>query len=105
MTLVASERGKEKENACPTQSIITKVEGEFRACDFEVSLLKATVDMIGSAPLVRGYEGIKGGLDFGYIFKSRTWSFKPEKATIKSGFKSMLMFSDATAKLRWVDIG
>ena len=63
-TLIATERGKEKENACPTQSIITKVEGEFRACDFEVSLLKATVDMIGSAPLVRGYEGIKGGIGF-----------------------------------------
>ena len=60
MTLVATENGKEKENACPTQSIITKVEGEFRACGFEVSLSKATVnryvrnDMIGSAPLARG---------------------------------------------------
>jgi len=62
--LIAAERGKEKENACPMQSIITKVEGEFRACGFEVSLSKATVnhyvwnDMIGSAPIVRGYEGI-----------------------------------------------
>jgi hypothetical protein len=27
--LVATKRGKEKENACPTQSIITKVEGEI----------------------------------------------------------------------------
>jgi hypothetical protein len=63
-TLIVTERGKEKENACPTQSIITKVEGEFHARGFEVSLSKATVnryvrnDMIGSAPLVRGYEGI-----------------------------------------------
>ena len=38
-TLIATERGKEKqENACPTQSIITKAEGEFRARGFEVSL-------------------------------------------------------------------
>jgi hypothetical protein len=43
-TLFATEREKEKENACPTQSIITKVEGEFRACGFEVSLSKATVN-------------------------------------------------------------
>jgi len=63
-TLIATERGKEKENACPTQSIITKVEGEFRARGFEVLLSKATVnryvrnEMIGSAPLARGYEGI-----------------------------------------------
>ena len=62
--LIATERGKEKENACPTQSIITKVEGEFRAHAFEVSLSKATVNryvwngMIRSAPLVRGYKGI-----------------------------------------------
>ncbi len=39
-TLIATERGKEKENACPTQSIITKVEGEFRARGFEVSNVK-----------------------------------------------------------------
>ena len=62
--LIATERGKEKENACPMQSIIAKVEGEFRACGFEVSLSKATVnhyvwnDMIGSVPLARGYDGI-----------------------------------------------
>ena len=36
--LIAAERGKEKENACPMQSIITKAEGEFRARGFEVSL-------------------------------------------------------------------
>jgi hypothetical protein len=41
-----------------------KVEGEFRARGFEVSLSKTTVnryvrnDMIGSAPLTRGYKGI-----------------------------------------------
>ena len=63
-TLIASERGKEKEKACTTLPIITKVEGEFRARGFEVSLSKATVnryvwnDMIGSAPLTRGYKGI-----------------------------------------------
>ena len=43
-TLIATERGKEKENVCPTQSIITKVEGEFCARGFEVSLSKATVN-------------------------------------------------------------
>jgi hypothetical protein len=63
-TLIATERGKEKENACPTQSILTKVEGEFRARGFDVSLSKVTVNryvrngMVGSAPLARGYEGI-----------------------------------------------
>ncbi len=62
--LIAAERGKEKENACPTLSIITKVEGEFCARGFEVLLSKATVnryvqnDMIGSVSLARGYEGI-----------------------------------------------
>jgi hypothetical protein len=63
-TLVATERGKEKKNACPTQSILTKVGGEFRAHGFVVSLSKATVNcyvwngMVGSAPLARGYKGI-----------------------------------------------
>jgi hypothetical protein len=58
--LIDDERGKEKENACPMLPIITKVEGEFCARGFEVSLSKATVnryvrnDMIGSAPLARG---------------------------------------------------
>ena len=62
--LIATERGEKKENACPTQSIITKVEGGFRAPGFEVLLSKATVnryiwnDMIRSASLARGYEGI-----------------------------------------------
>jgi len=46
------------------QSIITEVEEEFRARGFEVPLSKTTVnryvwnDMIRSAPLTRGYEGI-----------------------------------------------
>jgi len=62
--LIATERGKEKENASPTLSIITKVKGKFCAHGFEVLLSKATVnryvwnDMIGSASLARGYEGI-----------------------------------------------
>ena len=62
--LIAAERGREKENACLTLSIITKVEGEFPARGFEVSMSKATVncyvwnEMIGSAPFARGYEGI-----------------------------------------------
>ena len=45
--LIAAEKGKEKENTCPMLSIITKVEGEFRACGFEVSLSKATVNAAG----------------------------------------------------------
>ena len=62
--LIDAERGKEKENACLMLSIIMKVEGEFRARGFEVSLSKATVnryvrnDMLGSEPLARGYEEI-----------------------------------------------
>jgi hypothetical protein len=63
MTLVATERGKEKENTCPTLSIIKQVKGEFHAHGFEVSLTKPTVNcyvqsnMIGSAPFTRGYDG------------------------------------------------
>ncbi len=62
--LIATERGKEKESTCPAQSIITKDERGFRARGFEMLLSKATVncyvwnDMIGSAPLARGYKGI-----------------------------------------------
>ena len=44
MPLTAAERGEEKENACPTLSIIAKVEGEFHARGYEVSLSKATVN-------------------------------------------------------------
>jgi hypothetical protein len=62
--LVAAERGKEKEDSRLTLSIIKQVKGEFRAHSFEVSLIKPTVNhyvwsnMIGSAPLARGYERI-----------------------------------------------
>ena len=65
MMLVAAERKEEKkENACPTATAIAQVEGEFKARSFAVSLAKSTVnryiqnDMVGSAPLARGYEGI-----------------------------------------------
>ena len=63
-TLVAAERNEEKENARPTATVITQVEGEFKARGFAVSLAKSTVncyiqnDMVGSVPLARGYEGI-----------------------------------------------
>jgi hypothetical protein len=63
-TLVAAEREQEKENALPTATVIAQVEGEFKACGFAVKLTKSTVnryvwrDMVGTAPLTRGYEGI-----------------------------------------------
>ena len=62
--LVAAERNEEEENARPTATVITQVEGEFKARGFAVSLAKSTVncyiqnDMVRSAPLARGYEGI-----------------------------------------------
>ena len=58
--IIAAERGKEKENACPMLSINTKVKGGFRARGYEVSLSKATVnryawnDMIGRRHLREG---------------------------------------------------
>jgi len=63
-TPVAAERNEEKENARPTATVIAQVEGEFNMCGFAVLLAKSTVnryiqnDMVGSAPLARGYEGI-----------------------------------------------
>jgi len=62
--LVAAEREQEKENARSTATVIAQVEGEFKASGFVVKLTKSTVnryvqrDMVGTAPLTRGYEGI-----------------------------------------------
>ena len=62
-TLVATERNEEKENTRPTATVIAQVDGGFKACGFVVSLAKSTVNryiqnnMVGSAPLARGYEG------------------------------------------------
>jgi hypothetical protein len=62
--LIAAEREQEKENTRPTATVITQVEGEFKARGFAVKLTKSTVnryirrDMVGTAPLTRGYEGI-----------------------------------------------
>ena len=56
--------GKEKENVRLTLMIIVQVEGGFIAHGFGVLLTKPTVnryvsnDMVGSVPLVKGYEGI-----------------------------------------------
>jgi hypothetical protein len=64
-TLVAEERGKEKENQRTTAQVIEQVEGEFRVRGFGVTLSKVTINlyvrknMIGTFPrLVRGYEGL-----------------------------------------------
>ncbi len=46
MTLVAAERGKEKENVCLTMAIIVQDEGEFLACRFGVLLAKLTVNCL-----------------------------------------------------------
>ncbi len=63
-TLVAEERAKEeKENRRTTAEVIEQVEGEFRARGFPVTLSKPTINryvmlnMIGTFPLARGYEG------------------------------------------------
>jgi hypothetical protein len=62
-TLVAEERTKEKENRCMTAEVIEQVEWEFRARGFPVTLSKLTINryvalnMIGTFPLARGYEG------------------------------------------------
>jgi hypothetical protein len=65
-TLIAAEREQEKENACPTASVIAQVKEEFKARGFAVKLAKSTVNryiqngMVKTAPLAiaRGYEGI-----------------------------------------------
>jgi hypothetical protein len=63
-TLIAEERAKEeKENPRTTTEVIEQVEGEFRARGFPVMLSKLTINqyvvlnMIGTFPLARGYEG------------------------------------------------
>jgi hypothetical protein len=62
-TLVAEERAKEKENRHTTAEVIAQVEGEFRARGFPVTMSKPTINryvalnMIGTFPLARGYEG------------------------------------------------
>jgi hypothetical protein len=62
-TLVAEERAKEKENRRTTAEVIAQVEGEFRARGFPVMMSKPTINryvalnMIGTFPLARGYEG------------------------------------------------
>jgi hypothetical protein len=47
-TLIAAERGKEKENTSPTLMIIEQVKGQFRAHGFEVSLTKPTVNLVAT---------------------------------------------------------
>ena len=62
-TLVVEERAKEKENRRMTAEVIAQVEGEFRARGFPVTMSKLTINryvalnMIGTFPLARGYEG------------------------------------------------
>jgi len=62
-TLVAEERAKEKENRSTTAEVIAQVEGEFQARGFPVTMSKPTINqyvalnMIGTFPLARGYEG------------------------------------------------
>jgi hypothetical protein len=63
-TLVSKERAKEeKENRRTTAEVIEQIEGEFRARGFPVMLSKPTINqyvalnMIGTFPLARGYEG------------------------------------------------
>ncbi len=62
-TLVAEERAKEKANRRTTAEVIAQVEGEFRARGFPVTMSKPTINryvvmnMIGTFPLARGYEG------------------------------------------------
>ena len=62
-TLVAEERAKEKENRRTTAEVIVQVKGEFRARGFPVTMSKPTINryvalnMIGTFPLARGYEG------------------------------------------------
>ncbi len=57
------ERVKEKENCRTTAEDIAQVEGEFRARGFPVTMSKPTINqyvvlnMIGTFPLARGYEG------------------------------------------------
>ena len=43
-TLIATEREQEKENTRPTATVITQVEGEFKARGFAVKLTKSTVN-------------------------------------------------------------
>ena len=63
-TLVAKERMKPKENRRTTAQVIAQVEGEFRAPGYGVTLSKNTINwyvahgMLGTFPLVRGYEGM-----------------------------------------------
>ena len=58
------ERAKEKENCRTTAEDIAQVEGEFRARGFPVTMSKPAINqyvvlnMIGTFPLARGYEGV-----------------------------------------------
>ncbi len=63
-TLVAEKRMKPKENRRTTAQAIASVEGGFRAQGYGVTLSKNTINryvahgMLGTFPLVRGYEGM-----------------------------------------------
>ena len=63
-TLIAAKREQKKDNARPAATVITQVEGEFKVHGFAVKLAKSTDnryihnDMVRTAPLARGYEGI-----------------------------------------------
>ncbi len=63
-TLVAEERMKPMENCRTTAQVIALVEREFRARGYGVTLSKNTINwyvahgMLGTFPLVRGYEGM-----------------------------------------------
>ncbi len=54
---------EEKENRHTTDVVIVQVEGEFKACSFEVHLTKATINrhvangMIGTKPPPQGIVG------------------------------------------------
>jgi len=64
-TLIAEERMKPKENRRTAAQVIAQVEGEFRTRGYGVTLSKNTINryvallgMLGTFPLVRGYEGM-----------------------------------------------
>ncbi len=63
-TLVAKERVMPKKDSQTTVQVIAQVEGEFRAWGYGVTLSKniinryVALNMIGTFPLARGYEGM-----------------------------------------------
>jgi hypothetical protein len=97
-TLATEERTKEKENRRTTAEVIEQgVEWEFRARGFPVMLSKPTINqyvslnMIGTFPLARGYEGAMPHAAFQLLLLAAKSFIKIKQVNIKHIKRQMLM--------------